>query len=345
MLHGGEIYSSKIEYDFSVNLNPLGCPETVLKVAEESLKYVGNYPDNFQQDFRKMIAQMECVDESMVVGGNGSSELFHAIVNMVRPRKVLVAQPGFYGYEHAVNSVDNCIIDNFELEEKNEFKVTEEFCKRIHEDTDLVFIANPNNPTGRIVETKILREIVSTCEKKKVWLVVDECFLKMSNAESVVSLVDDSKYLFVVNAFTKLMAIPGIRCGYAVSQKHNITRLEKYLPEWNMSVIAQTLGAKSCEYICQTDFVNKTKTVISEQKCLLKKELSALGIQVYDSDTCFLLCRSEVPVYERLKSEKILVRSCGNFMNLDDSWFRVAIKSEKENLALVEKMKKIMETL
>ena len=169
MLHGGEIYGKTIEHDFSVNLNPLPCPESVMKALEEAARRVSEYPDIHQRAFREAVAASEPgnITAANVIGGNGASELLAAVVRYVDPRTVLLPVPSFSGYRHALGMLDGCDVRTYMLSEENDFGLDSSILAQIDEGTGLLILANPNNPTGRCIDDALLAKIVTRCRETK----------------------------------------------------------------------------------------------------------------------------------------------------------------------------------
>ncbi|WP_026497623.1 pyridoxal phosphate-dependent aminotransferase [Butyrivibrio sp. WCD2001] len=366
MLHGGEIYDKEIEYDFSVNLNPNPCPDSVRQALQDAISEVDQYPDITQREFREKVAEAENryiaeahITPDMIIGGNGASELILAIIQMLQPKKVLLPIPSFYGYRHALHSLqenresikkntfinEGCsawskgcshVISEYTLLPENNFELTEEIIDHITEATDLVILANPNNPTGRCVGENILEKIIRKCNETHTNLIVDECFLHLSTgAASAVKYLDRSDNLYIINAYTKLFSIPGVRIGYAISSEQNISRLKQCLPEWNMSIFAQKAGIACTNSLLDTNFEEESKALIKEEREKLIKVFSEKGIRVYPSDTNYLLIKSDNNLYEKLLSKGILIRDCSNFKGLEEGFYRIAIKDSLSNCELM----------
>lgn len=350
MKHGGEIYSKelkdKIKLDFSVNINPYPCPESIYTALKSSLNHITKYPDATQSAFREAVAESinktitvsNAITADNIVGGNGASELFSAIVSTVKPHKALLLAPSFYGYTHALFKEPDCELVSYPLTESSDFKLTDDFLNPITPDTDIIFLANPNNPTGQSVDPELMLSIVKRANDLGTTIVVDECFLNLSsNGESVKNLVNKYQNLFVVDAYTKLFSIPGVRVGFCVSCKENIDRLKTVLPEWNMSVFAQNAGVACAKELVNSDFQKKSVEMIEKERTFLINSLSKLSddmLKIYPSDTNFILIKSGLDLYEICLSQGILIRNCSNFNELSKGYYRIAIKSHEENQEL-----------
>lgn len=344
MKHGGDIYSETIEYDFSINLNPLDCSEIIDEIIEDSRTKLGNYPDLFQRTFREVVARVEGVGVDQVYGGNGAAEILMAIITMLNPNKAMLLRPCFSGYEHALARILDCTISEYTLSEESGFEVNEDFLFQLEKEVDaglnLLIIANPNNPTGKCIRSDILDRALEICRDNHVSMIVDECFLRMSKeGKSLVRNINDYEGLYVVNAFTKLFAIPGVRVGYTVTSSKNIDQLIKVLPEWNLSTIAQSAGVICSRYLCESSFTQKTKEYIAVEREYLSHELRNMGFKVYESDTAFILFYADEDIYEYLRSKKILIRDCSDYQGLSKGYYRIAVKNHRENELLIQALK------
>lgn len=345
MEHGGDIYTSPIEYDFSVNLNPLNCEKISRKIMEESLDLLGHYPDPLQRKFREAVASIEGVAADEVYGGSGASEILLALAAMIDPKKILLVNPSFAGYRHALSILGNRKVVEYSLQEDNGFSLDRIFLGVLEYEAqkglELLILTNPNNPTGKLIPKDVLDKTFKICCENKVKVIVDECFIRMTEkGYSLTKYINKFDGLFVVNAFTKLFSIPGIRVGYVVSDKKNIARLSNYVPEWNMSTIAQTAGVICSQFLKESNWQEDGIKEIVKEREYLSRGLKELGFKVFDSDTVFLLLYSEENIYDYLKEKKILIRDCSNFKGLSKGFYRVAIKSHRENEILLEALKK-----
>ena len=149
----------------------------------------------------------------------------------------------------------------------------------------------------------------------------------------------DFSNLYIIDAFTKLFALPGVRAGYLISCEENIARVKAQLPEWNLSRASEELLVAGAEEILRSSFVSESLEMIREERAYLRKGLTSLGIYVNESDTNFLLIKTgdeRIDLYEKLLDRKILIRSAEDFSGLGKDWYRVAVRSHKDNLRLLE---------
>ena len=336
MLHGGEIYDKRIELDFSVSLNPMPCPKEVQEAVRQAALEVSVYPDIRQRAFREAVAMAENTPADNIVGGNGASELLMAIVNMVRPKKALLPVPSFYGYEHVLRAC-SAEIEQYYLDESVGFELGEDFVHAITEFTDMVILGNPNNPTGRLISEDVLVKIMDRCRETGTTLVVDECFIRLTEGStSARDYIDEYPNLFVVDAYTKLFSIPGVRVGFVITAKDNAKKIWNFLPEWNMSVFADRAGIACAKIAGEGSFTRESLDIIGREREYLAKELTAAGLTVFSSDTNFLLIRSDEALYKTLLEKGILIRNCNTFEGLSEGYYRIAVKDHASNERLME---------
>lgn len=131
------------------------------------------------------------------------------------------------------------------MKKEEKFCTTERILDALDESISLVFLANPNNPVGNLVEPELILEIAEKCRQCDITLVLDECFMELTGKEqkySFLSHLEEFPNVVVVRAFTKLYAIPG--CGLGIWSVNRLWRkkIRLQLPEWNLSVFAQRAG-------------------------------------------------------------------------------------------------------
>ena len=333
-IHGGDVYRNHVKMDFSVNINPFGMPEAAKVALYEAVENCNHYPDRSAEQLKKAVGGMLHVPKEHLLFGNGASELFMAVMHALRPRKTVIPVPSFYGYEYVAGADDGEIL-YYGIKEENDFCLQETFFTVLKEDVDLLFLANPNNPTGKLISREEVRNILWRCREKEITVILDECFIEFCNKEaSMLQEIEAFPNLLLVRAFTKIFAIPGVRLGYLVcSNPLLLEKISRRLPEWNISVFAQMAG---CACASQTAFIKKSAVYIEKERKFLESGLKKAGCQVFPGEANFLLVYSRLPLYDRLLEKGILIRDCENFRGLSRGFYRIAVKSRKENETLLK---------
>lgn len=341
MIHGGDIYRNRVQLDFSVNINPFGMPETVKEALENAVGDAVRYPDICAEQLTAAISAWTNVPKEQLVCGNGASELFMAAVHALHPKKILIPVPSFYGYEKAAKAA-GCELSFYELSKENGYALEEGILEKLTEEVDLLFLANPNNPVGNLIEPSLLTGIAKRCRKQNITLVLDECFIAFTGTQKMDSFcVRMMQYpnVIIIQAFTKLFAIPGVRLGYLMcGNRETAAQIREQLPEWNLSVFAQKAGTAACN---ETEYVKTSVDFICKEREWLKEKLEKQNIYVYPSKANYLLLKTKLPLYDGLLKRGILIRDCSDFRGLGREYYRVAVKNREENEELLKAIEEI----
>lgn len=346
-MHGGDIYSHKIKLDFSININPLGIPLKAKIAFLRSLKNLQYYPDLSCRKLSQALCKKLKISESQLVFGNGACELIHAVLQAEKPGRLLLFAPCFTGYERAVQSCGARTL-YFNLEEENDFEFSEHDLIRLKElfdsqKPDFVILTNPNNPNGRLYNKKIVEKIIHLCINSDAKLLVDETFIELTEDENQIIQPD-----YLIKAFTKTYAVPGLRLGYCICKNKVLAdSLKKTLPEWNVSSSAQETGISLLKV--SSRYLKKTRKLIRRENRYLTLKLKALGFKVYNSDTNFILFReqdinsasSSIMLFYQLLKKGILIRDCSDIKGLDQGFFRIAVKKHSQNRRLIKAIEKV----
>lgn len=344
MIHGGDVYRNSIDIDFSVNINPLGISESIKRSINNLNEFIGLYPDYKSDALVKKLSDIWKTEENSIVCGNGASELIMAVIHALKPHKALLPVPSFYGYRHALISCDTETVYYY-LKEENDFLPDHGIIDmiKIEENPNLIILANPNNPTGKYIDSSLLKELLDECCKKNITVLLDECFMELSDERNRTMINNILKWdnLLVLRAFTKSFAMPALRLGYLIgADSDKLSLIRKQLPEWNVSLVAQRAGEAALDDI---SYLERARKIISGERRFLTEELNVLGIKAYPSDTDFILIKTQIPLYEKLLEKKILIRSCKDFLGLDKDYYRIAVKQHDENKLLIECIREIAE--
>ncbi len=338
-MHGGDIYSSKVKYDFSVNVNPLGIPRKAKAAGKKALKNAVHYPDQKCSGLRNALSEKLGVSENSLCFGNGASELISAFVRASKAKTALLLAPSFSGYKAALES-SSVKTEYYFLDEKNGFAFSVHDAENLMSEIlsgryGILMITTPNNPNGKLVPPNYIEEIAQSCEKSGTWLLIDECFMALSGKDfSFIKNIGKFKNVAVLRAFTKTFALPGVRLGYLVSQKETAEKVQRELPEWNVSNIAQETG-RAC--LSEKKYLLRAARLIEKERNFLSEKLRDFGFEVFDSDVNFILFKSDriFDLKERLLEKKILIRDCSDYKGLKRGFYRIAVKKRRENKKLV----------
>ncbi|MEG1524591.1 MAG: threonine-phosphate decarboxylase [Clostridia bacterium] len=338
--HGGDVYAGqRIEHDFSVNINPLGMPSPVRAAVIAHLNEYETYPDSLCRALKNTISVHDGVKREQIVCGNGAADLIWRLCAALRPKQVLVSVPTFTEYERtAVHFGAN--IQQYPLNMAEHFPLTEQICSEITENTDLMFLCNPNNPTGRLIQPSVLASVAKRCHQTGTLLVVDECFLPFTEGISAQPLMEHNDRIVILRAFTKLYAMAGLRLGYLVSANDEVLdKTEREAQCWSVSGVAQSAGIAAMHCV---GIAEKTRRVIAGERVFLTDGLMKLGFGVCPSEANFLLFTCEQPLKEPLLAKGILIRSCTDFVGLDERYYRVGIRLRAENEALLTALGEVL---
>jgi threonine-phosphate decarboxylase len=338
--HGGDIFSHKtIALDYSTNLNPLGMPAPVKDALLAHPEDFSRYPDPYCRRLRQDLAAYEDIAEDFILCGNGASELIFRLCLTVKPQKALVCAPTFSEYEKAVLQAGGQPVYHM-LHEEEGFQLTSRILRQLTPDLDMLFLCNPNNPTGRLADFGLLDRIAWECRANQILLIVDECFLDFTGGRSLKPLLGSHCQLVILKAFTKIYAMAGLRLGYLLSANTQLLRQTGDCGQsWSVSGPAQIAGSAACA--CR-GWIEEGRLLTEQERQYLSQELQALGLRVFPSDANFLLFQGPAPLYERMLERGVLLRPCRNFPGLKAGYFRAAVKTRPENQQLIAVLKEAL---
>ncbi|MFY9268961.1 MAG: threonine-phosphate decarboxylase CobD [Candidatus Manganitrophaceae bacterium] len=354
--HGGNLAEISERYgfapeeilDFSASINPLGPPKRAWEAFQASFQEIGAYPDPECRALRRKLAASLSRSPRQILIGNGSTELIFLIPRVLAPRSVLIFTPTYQDYEEAARSA-HCSIQYADLDPTPTVEGLGAMLSRAPSTgpagADLVFICNPNNPTGNALSGTALARLIR--RHPKSLFVIDEAYADLAEEERFSLLTAPlPENAIVLRSFTKVYRIPGLRLGFAVASEQIIDRLEQFKEPWSVSGPALKVGEALLE---ETAFV-------AESRCYLRREREPLfeglkgvaGLSPIRSETNFILVRltgqrSAEDLKAALIQKKILIRSCHRFRGLGPDFFRVAVRKEEENRRLTQALKEVLQ--
>lgn len=347
LVHGGDWAGFEAEYgcpplDFSANVSPLGVPSGVQAAIAAAAAGADRYPDPLCRALCSAIGAAEHLPPEWILCGNGAADLIWRLAAAFRPQNAILLAPSFAEYAAALRSV-GCRVQYHSLLAEQDFRLTEAILEKITPGTGMVFLCEPNNPTGRITPMPLLLRILEKCGETGTVLVVDECFgdfLNAPDAHTLVPQLAGHSNLVILKAFTKMYAMAGVRLGYALcSDTERLEKLRGAGSPWSVSSLAQEAGRAALR---ETAYREQVRTLVKKQRPVLQKALQALGLRVIPGEANYLLFQSFTPLVEHLRERGILLRSCANYPGLDSSWYRTAVRTETENRRLLTALTEIL---
>ena len=341
--HGGDLYSREILLDFSANINPYGTPQGVKDAVAGSVDALCHYPDPYCRGLTAAIAAFEGVPRSQVFCGNGAAELIFSCCMALRPEKALVLSPCFSEYETALR-VFGAAVDHYLLRREEDFRLTEDFLPYLEKtDAKMLMLCNPNNPTGQVTERALMERILGICEKRGIFLFLDECFLDLTEDGENYSMkpfLKAHENLLLLKAFTKSYGMAGLRLGYCLSGNPGLLQtMGCQVQPWNVSIPAQNAGIAALK---EGAFLERARKTIRQQRAVLTEGLVRLGLEVIPTKTNYILFHSDRELLQPLLEQGIQIRSCANYIGLSEGWYRIAVKLPEENRRLIAAMEKAL---
>lgn len=349
--HGGQVFaaarfrgvSPDSILDFSANINPLGPSPRALRRLRRDLALIRFYPDAENKELRDVVANEAAVNGDCILFGNGATALLHLIPRVLKPLTAVVLEPGFSEYSTALERA-GCRIDDLLLRPEAGFELDRaalfDALHRVR--PDLFVLGNPNNPSGTVLPSPLLSELISVCSQRRIYLVLDESFIDFTPYPSRVADAAKHSHLVVVRSLTKFWALAGLRIGYLVANKALVEKLSASSEPWSINTLASTAAAESLRDLKYRD---RTLHLIRRERAFLVKQLARLAwLETYPSEANFLLVRITAPgitsthLRERLQARNILIRDGSSFPGLGRRHFRIAIRERSDNQRLIDEL-------
>jgi threonine-phosphate decarboxylase len=274
--------------------------------------------------------------------------MIYQLVRVTGRKKALIPVPTFSEYALSVLSQGGEVVE-IELEEEEGFSLPAEKIIRLIPEVDLLFICSPNNPTGRLVDKKIIEHILEVSAACDVMVLVDEAFMDFvpqRTLYSMMSSVGRISNLAVLYSLTKFFGIPGLRLGALAAPKELIKRMDASKDPWNVNVMAQIAGVAGLKDL---NHMVSTKTLVNKEKIFLFEGLQDIpGIQPLPGAANFILVNvsqcglKSAELTDLLGQRGILVRDCHGFRGLSGRYIRLAVKRRHENEILLAAIKDIL---
>ncbi|RLB43039.1 MAG: histidinol-phosphate transaminase [Deltaproteobacteria bacterium] len=325
------------------NENPLGPSPKAVEAIKEKLHTINRYPDGSGFYLKAKLAEKFGLPQEQIILGNGSNELIELSVRtFLNPGEEAIQPfPTFLVYEKIVRAAGGTMVsvplEGFNLD-------LDRIREAIGQKTKLLFIANPNNPTGLALTRAELENFLQDLPRDLL-IILDEAYIEFVTDENVgsgIELLDRHPHLLVIRTFSKLYGLAGLRIGYGFSSPEIIDYLNRVRQPFNANALAQA-GALAA--LDDQDFVQETLNLVQAGLRQLARGLDELGLKYFPTQTNFFLIKTPIPgkvIYERMLRRGVIVRAMDSF-GLPDH-IRINVGLPQENDRFLNTLKEIVET-
>jgi len=339
--HGGNIHkvarksglNSSGFLDFSANINPFGPPVWLRSVVSSSLTDITHYPDPDNSEFINAIASAVGVHPETIVAGNGTTELLYLITRVLPVKRALIPVPSYVDYVKA-SKLGGLPVETVEVQENDDFILKIERLREKIKPDDLVIIGTPNNPTATICDREELLSLAT--EFPKAIFLFDEAFLDFTGEGR--SLSGRRPNIVTINSMTKFYAVPGLRIGYAVLAPDMAAIVRQNLPPWTVNSLAQVVGNRALK---DTTYQAESRAYCQKMRTGLENELRTFTeLRLYPASANYLFIKivnssDNTKLADFCLNHRIMIRRCDNYIGLDGSFIRIAVRTESENRRLI----------
>jgi histidinol-phosphate aminotransferase len=301
------------------------------------MKWYNRYPDPLQWEVKRKISTIKNIAAENILLGNGSDECIDLLIRaFCDPQKdnIIICPPtyGMYEVYAHINDVDVKevpLLQNFQLN-------LDGLEQAIDENTKLIFLCSPNNPTGNSMEREDIEVVLNNFDGI---VIIDEAYINFSHYRSFLSELKDYPNLVVMQTFSKAWGLAALRLGMNFASIEIIDILNKIKPPYNINLATQELALQALDHL--DDVNTMIKETVKEREELVKDLVQLPSVQkVYPSDANFVLAKmtEATSIYNYLKEKGIIVRNRSNVILCEDC-LRITVGTPKENRQLLDALK------
>jgi len=319
------------------NENPFGCSEKVKQAVAESVSGIALYPDGNATLLRESLAQRLGLKADQLVFGAGSNEIitFIAQVFLSEGDESIFAHPSFVWYETAVRATGANPVMIPLKEHKHDLEAMK---NAINEKTKIIWLCNPNNPTGTII-TREEQDAFLKAVPADIVVVLDEAYYEFARGEDYpesLPLLDQYPNLIILRTFSKAYGLASLRVGYGAASSEMISYLNRIRPPFNVNTLAQTAAAAALD---DQEFVAKTLSENQQGLAALYSAFDQLKLNYVKSRANFIWVETPLPsgeMFQRLLRKGVIVRP---FMG---NWLRITVGTAEENKILIQALSEVL---
>ena len=327
------------------NENPLGPSPAVLEAVRAAVPRIFTYPDGNCYYLKQELAQFYHLDESNFIIGNGTDEVIKMIGEAFLETEddVLYPWPSFSEYIFVTKLMGAKPVP---VELTADFKYDfQKFNGQVSSNTKLVFICNPNNPTGTFANKEDLKEFIDSLPTD-ILVVVDEAYdeyVTDPSYSSAVELINSHKNVIVLRTFSKIYGLAGLRVGYGMASPEIISLLNRVREPFNVNLLAQEAAVAALK---DQEHVRQSRDLVIEGKKYLYKEFERLGLNYIPSETNFIfldLKRDSIKVFKALLKEGVIIRT-GDIFDYP-TYIRVTVGTAEQNKRFISSLEKVLNSI
>jgi len=334
-------YGIKNSIKLASNENPLGPSPMAVEAVRAALTKLNRYPDGSGHDLIGKLSDFLKVSPGRIVLGNGSDEIIILLARVLLPpgSEAIIPRSSFSMYDISVRSCNAVPVytplDHISID-------LEKIAEAVTSATRIIFLCNPNNPTGTIIRKsdfdRFLMDIPSD-----VVIVLDEAyaeFVRDSDCACGPDYLDSGKNIVFLRTFSKVYGIAGLRIGYGVMPEHLAELLNRIRPPFNTGSLAQAGAAAALE---DKDFLKKSIRLVHDELDFLYASLDKMGIAYFPTQTNFFLIdvgKNAQSVYEDLLRKGVIVRSMLSYGYSE--YIRVSVGRREENIRFLKALETVL---
>ncbi len=327
--HGDDLYRyNDIEANFSSNVYNHVNHDELYRHISENLYKIRSYPEPEPYSLEEIIAHKNGIDSDSVCVTNGATEAIYLIAMCFRGSHSLILSPTFREYEDACRLHGHNVQNIFSLDS-------------LPDEKSIIWLCNPNNPTGQIRDAAYLKEVISKYPQHT--FVIDQSYEMFADRPTLqVKEMAGLENVIILHSMTKCFAVPGIRLGYATACNTLIKLIRSHRMPWSVNALAIEAGRFLLAHTEQ--YKPDVQSLIKERERVETRLAKTNAVDIYPSNTHYMLLRLKYGTSAELKdylavNHHILIREASNFAGLDNRYFRIAIQTYEENNKLIKGFK------
>jgi len=351
--HGGQLHQIAERFgipasqflDFSANINPEGPPPAVIPTLRASLEdpaTLACYPGTDQTELKQSLARYAGVGSENIIVANGFVPILDAALRVLEIRHCLMPVPSFVEYRSALTRARIKITPHLLAADQNfAYDIGSLLCG----DHNAILLANPQNPSGVASSPQTLLQLVAAAADKNLVVLLDEAFIDYIASDSLAKYVERFPNLIVFRSVTKFHGIPGLRVAYAAASSQ-LSRLITYqLPPWPVTTLASHAVIAA---LGDAAYAERSRFLNQDRRVRMRLKLKKMGILSYNSAANFLLLRlpsgidSDQFWQRMILDHHTVLRNCHNYEGLGDGYLRVAVRTELQNDAFVNAVRRTL---